>query len=420
MDNPRERIRTAMGHRQPDRLPVDFGSTPTSGIHASIVYKLRQHYGLDDLGTPVKVIEPFQMLGEIKDDLREAIGIDIVLLDGKGTFFGYKKEDWKEWKLGDGTPLLVPGLFNTLENEDGSIYQYAEGDKNYPPSGKMPAKGFFCDSIIRQKPIQEDKLDPKDNLEEFSLLDDKDIVFLKDRMTELRKNNNYAVMGSVASSGFGDIAIVPGPMLKDPKGIRDIEEWYISTFTRKDYIKKVFSGQLDIALENYRKVNDAMGDMIDAVFASATDFGTQLGLFISKDAYREMFKPYHKKINSWIHENTPWKTYMHSCGGIYELIPDIIEAGFDLLNPIQISAQGLDPKKLKKEYGKDIVFWGGGVDTQKIFAMGSPQEVKEQVRQMIETFSPGGGFVFSTVHNVQANVPIENVVAMIEVIQDYR
>lgn len=416
----RKRILTTLEHKQPDKLPVDFGSSPTTGIHVSIVYKLRQYYGLDDLGTPIKAIEPYQMLGEVKDDLKEVIGVDIAILEGKTTFFGFGKGNWKEWKLDDGTPVLVPGLFNTEKNDDESIYQYAEGDKNYPPSAEMPAKSFFFDAIIRQKPIVEEKLNSEDNLEEFNLLNDKDLIYLKETVLNLKRDNNYAVMGIVANSGFGDIAFMPGPMLKNPKGIRDIAEWYISTLTRKEYIKEVFGGQLEIALENYNRVNQTIGEMIDVIYVSGTDFGMQQGLFISLDAYRELYKPFHKKVNNWIHQNTSWKTFMHNCGGIFDLIPDLIEAEFDILNPVQISAQGMNPVKLKKEFGDYITFWGGGIDTQKTLALGTPQQVKEQVKKMIEIFAPGGGFVFNTVHNIQANVPLENIVAMIKAIKEYR
>jgi hypothetical protein len=418
--DPRERIKLATSHRDPDKLPVDFGSSVITGIHVSIVYKLRQYFGLDDPNTPVKVTEPYQMLGEIKDDLKEKIGIDATLLDGKDTFFGISKENWKEWKLFDGTPVLVPGLFNTEKNDDGSIYQYPRGDKNYPPSAKMPAKGFFFDAIIRQKPIVEEELDPKDNTEEFTLIKDKDLEYLKKTAIELRKNNNYAINAGVASSGFGDIAWIPGPFLKEPKGIRDIEEWYISTFTRKDYVKEIFSRQCEIALENYRKVNEVLGQMIDIVMVTGTDFGTQTGTFVSLDTYRELYKPFHKKINDWIHNNTDWKCFIHTDGAIYGLIPDFIDAGFEILNPIQISAKGVDPVKLKKEYGDYLTFWGAGVDTQKTLPLGNTDDVKNEVRRLIETFSPGGGFVFSGIHNIQANVPFENVLAIIEVLKEYR
>jgi hypothetical protein len=418
--NSRERIRKALVHKQPDRLPVDFGSSPTTGIHVSVVYKLRQHFGLDKPGTPVKVIEPYQMLGEVADDLKDVMGVDVTILEGKGTFFGYNMENWKEWRLNDGTPVLVPGLFNTEKNNDGSLYQYAEGDKSYPPSAKMPSKGFFFDAIERQKDIIEDKLDPKDNLEEYKLISKKDLDYLKDRAEDINNNTGYAVMGVIGSSGFGDIAFVPGPMLKDPKGIRGVEEWYVSTHTRRDYVKKVFSGQFDIAIENYKSIYEVIGNTIDVVYISGTDFGMQQGLFISLDDYRELFKPLHKKVNSWVHENTEWKTFIHSCGSVYKLIPDFIDAGFDIINPVQISAKDMDPERLKKEFGRDIVFWGGGVDTQKTLPFGTPKQVREEVKRLIDIFTDGGGFVFNTVHDVQANVPFENIIAMLDVIQEYR
>lgn len=416
----RERIQCTLAHKQPDKLPVDIGSWPETGIHVSTVYRLRKYFGLDKSDTPVKVIEPYQMLGEIKDDLKEIIGVDTTILEGKDTFFGYKKENWKEWKLNDGTPVLVPRLFNTVKNEDGSIYQYAEGDKNFPPSAKMPAKGFFFDSIIRQKEIKEERLDPEDNLEEFQLITEKDLYYLRREAENLYNNTQYAVLGMIGNSSFGDIALVPGPMLKDPKGVRDVEEWYVSIYTRKKYIKKVFKGQCEIAIETYKKVYDTIGNKIDVVYASGADFGTQKGLFISIDDYRDLFKPFHTKVNDWIHNNTKWKCHIHTCGSIYELIPDLIDAGFDILNPVQISAAEMDPKKLKKEFGKYITFWGGGVNTQKTLPLGNPKEVKEEVRKLIDIFSPNGGFVFNTVHNIQVNVPIENIIAMIEVIQEYR
>ncbi len=418
--NSRERIKCALQHKQPDKIPVDFGSTHTTGIHVANVYRLRQYYNLDKPGTPVKVVEPYQMLGEIADDLKDIIGVDVVILEGKGTFFGYKKEDWKEWKLDDGTPVLVSGLFNTQKNKDGNLYQYAEGDKNYPPSAKMPSTGFFFDAIIRQKKIVENNLNPKDNLEEWGLVSKQDLDYLKQRSDDLYNNTKYSVMGAICYSSLGDIAFVPGPMLKDPKGIRDIEEWYISLNTRKDYIKKVFAEQTEIAIENYKRIYETIGNTIDIVFISGTDFGTQQDLFISLNTYRDLFKPFYKKVNRWIHDNTKWKTFIHSCGSVAKLIPDLIDDEFDILNPVQISAGNMEPEKLKNEFGKDIVFWGGGVDTQKTLSFKTPFQVKEEVKKLIDIFSNGGGFVFNTVHNVQANVPIENLIAMLEVIQDYR
>ncbi|MHB1346106.1 MAG: uroporphyrinogen decarboxylase family protein [Candidatus Humimicrobiaceae bacterium] len=418
--NSRERINTALNHKTPDKLPVDFGGTPTSGIHAGIVYKLRQYFGLDKPGTPVKIIEPYQMLGEVKDDLKQVMGIDVKEISGPGTMFGFKKEYWKPFELWDGTPLLVPGKFNTEKNPDGTIYQYAEGDRGYNPSAVMPKKGYFFDSIIRQKHFAETELDPKDNTEEFNILSNFDLSFIGSITEAEYRNTEFALIGNVVSSSFGDIALVPGSMLKDPKGIRDITEWYISTHIRKDYVKKVFETQCEIAIENYSRIYNLIADKLSVVFVSGTDFGAQDRLFASTDSYREIYKPFHLKVNNWIHENTGWRCFIHTCGSIKELIPDLIEAGFDIVNPVQISAAGMDPEKLKKEYGRYLTFWGGGVDTQKTLAVGSPAEVKDQVKRMIDIFNKDGGFVFSTVHNIQANVPLENVIAMIEVIKESR
>jgi hypothetical protein len=414
----RERIKNTINHIQPDKLPLDIGSSPLTGMHVSIVYRIRKCFGLEDI--PVKVIDPFQMLGEIDDDLKKIIGVDVAGLWNRGTIFGFDNKNWKEWRLNDSTSVMVPGLFNTEASSDGSVYQFAEGDKNYPPSAVIPAGGYYFDSIIRQKNILDDELNPLDNLEEYKIISEEELDYLKNKASHLYNCTEYSVMGSTCYSGFGDIAFVPGPMLKDPKGIRDISEWYMSLISRKDYIKKVFGAQLEIAVENYRKIYEVLGEKIDVLLTTGTDFGSQQGLFISKDLYRDLFKPYHKKINDWIHANTDWKSFIHSCGGIYELIPDLINAGFDILNPVQISAIEMEPKRLKEEFGKDIVFWGGGIDTQRALPFGTPKEVKEEVKKLIDNFNHGGGFVFSAVHNIQPNVPVENVVALIETIQEFR
>ena len=418
--NSRERIRKTLNHIQPDKLAVDFGGMLGTGINVSTIYKLRQEYGLDKPLTPVKVIEPFQMLGEIGEDLKKIIGIDTVSLLGSKNFFGFENNNWKEWKLWDGTPVLVPEKFNTEKDKDGNVYMYAQGDRDYLPCAKMPERGFYFDLIIRQEKIIDNNLNIEGNLEEFKIINDAELKYIKSKAQQLYTDTEYSIFASLVLSGFGDIALVPGPTLKNPKGIRDITEWYISLITRKEYIKKIFEKQCEIALENYKRINDFAGKMIDIVFISGTDFGSQNGLFISKDLYIELFKPFHIKINNWIHENTDWKTFIHSCGSIELLINEFIDAGFDVLNPVQISAAGMDPRNLKKNYGKHITFWGGGVDTQKTLPFGTSKQVREEVKRNIEIFSLGGGYVYNAVHNIQAGIPVENIVAMIETINEYR
>ena len=407
--NSKKRIKTALSHNQPDRIPMDFGSTPISGMHVLPIYKLRSALGLKNI--PVKVIEPYQMLGEIDDELADILGIDTIGLSGKNNMFGFANENWKEFKTSWEQTILVPGKFPVEKDQNGNYLMFPGGDISTNPSAKMPSDGYFYDAVIRQDPIDESKLNPEDNLEEFGIVTDEELAFWKSQV-----NKNYstgkALVANFGGTGLGDIALVPAVQLKHPKGIRDVTEWYISTVTRQNYIHEIFEKQTDIALRNFRKFYDVIGNRIDIVMLCGTDFGTQTSQFCSADTFRNLWFPYYKKLNDWIHQNTEWKTFKHSCGSVEPFIDLFIESGFDILNPVQINAKGMEPVHLKEQYGDRIVFWGGGVDTQIVLAFGTPQEVEKQVLDNCEIFSKNGGFVFNTVHNIQANVPIENILAM--------
>lgn len=416
----RERIAAACAHREPDKLPVDFGGGFQTGIHVSVVYKLRQALGLDAPGTPVKVVEIYQMLGEVAADLREALGIDTVSLAGTGTMFGFPQVEFKSWKLPDGTPVLVPRDFNTTFEANGDLLQYPEGDRESLPSGRMPAGGHFFDAIIRQEPIDEEALNPVQNTEEFQLISGEELAHYKRSAEWLYSNTDQAIFCTLGGLSFGDIALVPGTFMKKPQGIRDVAEWYMSTASRPEYIQAVFEKQTEVALENLSRLHDAIGERPLVIQTNGTDFGTQNGPFCSPAAYRKLYLPYQKQVNGWIHKNTEWKTFMHCCGGIEPLLDSIIEAEFDILNPVQCSARGMDPRALKRRYGQHLVFWGGGVDTQKTFPFGTPEEVREEARERIDILGEGGGFVFSSIHNIQANTPIENILAMFEVLREHR
>ncbi|MBN1686664.1 MAG: methyltransferase, partial [Spirochaetales bacterium] len=196
-------------------------------------------------------------------------------------------------------------------------------------------------------------------------------------------------------------------------------EWYISLASRKDYIHAIFARQTDIALENLRSLYREVGDAIDVLFLCGTDFGTQTSSFCSTDTYRELYMPYYQRMTSWIHGHTRWKTFKHSCGAVFNFVPLFIESGFDILNPVQLSAAGMDAVALKKEYGKDIVFWGGGVDTQKTLPFGTPEDVRSEVLTRLQIFSGDAGYVFNTIHNIQAKTPVENVIAMIDAVHEF-
>ena len=410
----RERVRYALNHKQPDRVPVDFGSTAVTGISASALYKLRSRLGLED--RPVKIVDPYQMLGEVDDDIKKYLHVDVVGVPAIKNLFGFKNTDYKPWTLFDGTPVLVPGGFNTVPEKNGDILMYPQGDRSAPPSGKMPKGGYYFDALIRQQPLDDEYLNPEDNLEEFSLLDDDSLRYIETETDRLYRETEYAIIGRAGNSGLGDIAYVPGPMLKHPKGIRDVEEWYISLLTRQDYIKEVFDRQTDLAIQNFKLYKQAVGNKIDILFLCGTDSGTQNAPFCSVELFRELYVPFYKKMTSWIRQNTQWKIFKHTCGAVEPLIPELIDAGFDILNPVQCSAAGMEPQKLKETYGDRIVFWGGGVDTQATLPFGRPDEVYDQVRSRIETFNKNGGFIFNAIHNIQAKTPVENLVAMAEAI----
>ena len=405
----RERLAAALAHRQPDRIPVDFNGTAVTGMHVKCVIGLREHYGLER--RLVKVHEPYQMLGWIDDDLQSVLGIDVEGVYGPDTMFGYRNEDWQPWRMDDGTEVLMSGNFRTTKDANGDTLVHPGGDRSAPPSGRLPKNGFFFDTIVRQDPIDEDRLDPADNLEEYGPVTEETLAHFE-RESRRAGATGRGLIASFGGTALGDIALVPAPGLKHPKGIRDIEEWYVSTLTRRPYVHKVFEGQTEGALANLEKVRERVGDRVQAAFICGTDFGTQRSTFCSVGTFRELYLPYYRRINDWIHKNTAWKSFKHSCGAVASLIPSFVDSGFDILNPVQVSAAGMDARRLKEEFGRDIVFWGGGVDTQKTLAFGTPEEVRAEVLARCEIFGRDGGFVFNAIHNIQANVPIANIVAM--------
>lgn len=413
----KERFDLTVNHQQADRMVVDFGSTSVTGIHVLSVQNLRKHYALDN--RPIRVTDPYQMLGEVDEELMNIMGADVVAARGRNNSFGfYNHEPFKEYQMSWGQVVLIPQGFNSTVDSNADVLMYPGGDATAQPSARMPANGYFFDAIIRQKPIEEEKLDPQDNLEEYGLITDSDVAYWKAATGKARATGK-AVIASFGGTALGDIAHIPGMKLKDPKGIRDITEWYMSIVMRPEYIKTVFDHQSEIALENLSRLNKEVGDNVDAVYICGTDFGTQDSTFCSPEQFDELWLPYYRRINSWVHAHTPWKTFKHSCGAVEPFLSRFIAAGFDIINPVQINAKGMDPVHLKKTYGRDLVFWGGGIDTQKTLPYATPEKVREEVLRLCDVFAKDGGFVFTTVHNIQANVPVENIVAMVDAIREF-
>lgn len=412
----KDKLKAALRHQEGPLL-FDIGGMPTTGIHCSVAEKLRQYYGLEQ--HPIKILEPVQLLAYLEDDLKEAMGIQTAPLWSAGTMLGFRQTDeFKEWRTPWGQEVLVAKDFVTTTDSKNNTLIYSCGDPNYAPAACMPEKGFYFDNLNRVAEFDEDDYDARDNQEEFGPISDEDLAWLKVQHEQMEQTDD-AVMGNLGGTAFGDIALVPGPQLREPKGIRDITEWYISIISRPEILHEIFEYELHYALENLKKMYDVLGETIQVAYICGTDFGTQKGPFCANEVFREVYQPYYKKVNDWIHENTTWKTFKHCCGSIFTLVPDLIDAGFDILNPVQWTAQNMNRDELKKQYGSRITFWGGGVDTQKTLPFGTPQQVHDEVIECCKTFGKDGGFVFNTIHNIQPGVPVENVVAMAEAVREY-
>jgi len=415
----KERIRTVLEHKDADILAYDMGSTAVSGIHCLAMERLRKHYGLDE--HPVYVHEPGQMLGLVEDDLAEAIGIDTIGCFAPKNAIGVENTNWKEYKMPWGQVVMLPAkMADSFTPHDGGLYTYPEGDNSLPPSGYMPERCYFFDSIERQQgEIDDEKLNVEDNLQEYGPIDETTLDYWK-TTTAKAAESGRAVVAGFGGMALGDVARIISPAIREPRGIRSVAEWYMSTVCRPDYIKEMFDRQSDLAIENLAKISKVVGNNVDVVYICGADFGTQTSQFLSVDTFRDLYLPYYKKMNDWIHANTNWKTFKHSCGAVYPLMESFIDAGFDIINPVQIAATGMDPQRLKDEFGSRISFWGGGIDTQHTLPFGTPAQVREEVLRLCDIFGRGGGFVYNPVHNIQANVPIENIVAMIETLKEIR
>ena len=416
--NSRERVKAALAHKDSDRVPFDLGATPVSGISAPALAKLRLALGLKDL--PVKVHEPFQMLGFVEDDVIQKTGVDVIGLWPRNTFMGYENKNWKEWGPFHGTTVLVGEGFAVDKTEDGGYLLYPQGDRSVPPSARMPNNGYYFDVIVRQEPYDENNLNGRQDFgEQFELLPEDELKYCEEIVNSMYENTDLAIIGNHLFLCIGDAAQVPGPGMKKTPGIRRFDEWYMAHLLHPEYIKDIYGYQTELALKNLQLYKEAVGDKVEAVIVSGTDFGTQKGEIMSADMFREFYKPYFRQVNDWIHENTNWKTFYHCCGSIMNLLDDFVDMGADILNPLQCTAANMDIKVIKEKYGDKLTFWGGGVNVQQTLPFGRPEEVYEEVKERLALLSCGGGFVCASVHNIQATVPTENIVAFIDAINDY-
>ncbi len=316
----KDRVLHALSHLQPDRIPIDFGGTPVTGIHVSCVAELRDYFGLEK--RLVKVWEPYQMLGALDEDLKQAIGIDVDGVYRPKTNFGYRNRDWKPWRMPDGLEVLVSEEFRVTRDANGDILIYPEGDLSAPPSGRMPKDGYFFDAIIRQPPIVEELLNPEDNLEEFKLLDDEDLEQLRQAAAEVQRTGRAAITSSVGTA-LGDIGQIPATGLKYPKGIRDVAEWYMSTSCRRDYVHQIFTRQCEIGIENLKLIYQAVGNSVCAILVCGTDFGTQnVFLLLRQNLPRTLLAllPESERMDPHQHEMEDLQTFLWFSGALHSVL----------------------------------------------------------------------------------------------------
>jgi uroporphyrinogen decarboxylase len=397
----RERVLAALNHRQPDRVPIDFSGHRSSGISAIVYPRLRKYLGLSP--RPIRVYDIIQQLAIVDEDVLDRFSVDTIEL-GRG--FALDDESWSPWTLPDGTPCLVPAWTQPQRDDgrwvirsqtgtvlahmpDGALYfeqtcfPFAEGDDLEAVSAVL---GESMWTVIASPP---------------GPVDDQTLA---EGAKRLRKKTNRAIIGL-----FGGNLFELGQFLY-----------------RNDLFMMLLAGEpkhahrfldklVEIHLANLERFLDAVGEHIDIILFG-DDLGMQTGPMLSPQMYREFFKQRHKLLWNRAKELADVKVMLHCCGGIRELIPDLIEAGIDAVNPVQISCSRMDAAELKAEFGAELTFWGGGCDTRDVLPNAAPRQVAEHVKEQVKVFSPGGGFVFQQVHNILANVPPENIVAMFDAV----
>lgn len=420
----KERVLASINHKQPDKIPIDIGAANTTGISVCALARLRKYYGLPE--KDLEIFEVMQMLGQVDDDVRRLLGGDVVSLNNPTNFVGVPmKGPMKRFTMPDGTAALLHEKNQWTQTEDGRIFLYPQGNTDAGPSAMMPAGGYFFEALNRtpamDPDMDEEDLTPREDFKDyFSIYTDEEARTFETEAKRLNDESGCAVLGVFNKGGIGDSSPLPGPAEFAPKGIRNFADWNMAQLLFPDYVKEVFEMQTENTLKNLEIYKQACGDNIQIIGISGTDFGSQHNSLISVEMFRELYKPYYKRMNDWVHQNTNWKTFYHSCGAIYSLLDDFADMGVDIINPVQLSAVGMDMHKLKENYGDKLVFWGGGVDTQSMLPNGTPEQIAAQVTERLDVLAKGGGYVFNTIHNIMGDVPAENIDACFRAAREYQ
>jgi uroporphyrinogen decarboxylase len=403
----RQRVLAAMKHQEPDRVPVDFSGHRSSGIAAILYPKLRNYLGLPK--QTIRIYDPIQQLAIVDDDVLDLFGVDTIEL-GRG--FALTDSDWADWILPDGTPCKMPA-WALPEREDKRwiirsktgrvIAQLADGslyfEQTYYPF--FERDDFDAISAAMDESMWCAVASPPGPI----VTGPRGEVILLEGAKKLRAATDRAILGL-----FG------GNLFEMGQFLYRNDNFLLLLAMDPEKIHRFLDHIVEIHLKNLESYLGIVGDYID-IIVFGDDLGMQSGPQISPDMYREFFKPRHKILWERAKKLADVKVMLHCCGGVRELLPDLIDAGLDAINPVQTSCRGMNVEELKAEYGKDLVFWGGGCDTQRVLPLGTPEDIQNHVRAQVKTLKQGGGFVFQQVHNILANVPPENIVAMFEAVK---
>jgi uroporphyrinogen decarboxylase len=409
--NSRERVLAAISHREPDRVPVDLGSNPSSGISALAYTGVAKLLGAAE--TRPKVYDVVQELAQPDEWMLDRFGVDVV---DAGRAWNEKPADWRETVMPDGCAYLYPAWFRPERRGDDFFAYDAEGtllaqrpkgatfydercfpwEDGYPSdyAGLPKAMGKVLWSALVHSPW--DHAGEKDFWKS-----------LRERTLALRASTDRALMIVVGCNLF-----------EWGTFLRRIDNFLMDLYVDQDNAERLLDALMESHLSTLAKVCEAVGDIVD-VLRFGDDLGHEGGPFMSPEIYRKLFKPRHRRLVDYVRAHSGMKTFLHSCGSIHELLPDLVDVGYDIINPVQTSARDMEPERLKREFGKDITFWGGGIDNRTVLSHGTPAEVRDEVRRRLDILAPGGGFVFNTVHNILPDVPPANVVALFDAVDEW-
>lgn len=390
----RERILNAVNHRPVDRVPIDLGGTRQTGISVYAYEKLKRHLGLPPGPLP-RIFDTYQMLAEIEAAIAERFGADCVALNRPAVAFNIANENWKTYRFPDGLVAQVPGAFNPVDDGEGGLLLERDGIA----IAGMPSGSVYFDRYEKNPGAT------RPDLHQFrpALLSTEVLDHYHAQAHALFENTDKAL---VAAMG-------PPYELFYGLGQGGFEDWMVTFASEPDYVSELYRILTDAWLQNLARFHAAVGDSVQ-IIQVCDDFGTQHAPFLSVKMFRERLLPAYKRGLDWIHRNTRWKVLLHSDGAILPLLPSIIEMGIDILNPVQTSAAGMDPLRLKREFGDRLAFWGGSCDGQSTLTHGGPAEVAQETARNLAALAPGSGFVCASIHNIQANVPPENIIALFD------